>query len=212
MHQAAADKLDQILKATYGMAIPLLKGDTVKITNLIGNQVADTWAIGQTSPIEYSSLDHTRSRNSNIFFAKGMALYSNLRRPMLTLIEDTTPGRHDTLLCPCSAEIYVELGCKETHKSCTDNFHEAVKLLDIEIPFTPASLNLFMNVPVDGEGAVQRAPPRSTAGDYVVLRSEMPLYLVLSSCPQDITPINGSDRKPTDLRIQVRKEKRSLNP
>jgi uncharacterized protein YcgI (DUF1989 family) len=211
MHQAEAANLDQILKATYGVVIPLLVGDAVTITNLVGNQVVDTWAIGQASPIEYSSLDHTRSRNSNIFFAKGMALYSNLRRPMLTLVQDTTPGRHDTLLCPCSAAIYAELGCKVSHRSCTDNFHEAIKSLNIEMSFTPASLNLFMNVPVDAEGVVQRLPPRSQAGDYVVLRSEMPLYLVLSSCPQDITPINGSDRKPTDLGIQVKKATVSIN-
>jgi uncharacterized protein YcgI (DUF1989 family) len=31
-----------------------------------------------------------------------------------------------------------------------------------------------------------------------VLRAEMTLWLVFSACPQDITPINGALRAPTD--------------
>src|SRR5690606_37957571 len=102
-------------------------------------------------------------------------LVSNQRRPMFTVVEDTSPGRHDTLLCPCNQAIYRELGASADHRSCTGNLHEALAEEGLDIPFTPASLNLFMNVPVAADGSVDRVPPRTSPGDYVVLRAEMDL-------------------------------------
>jgi uncharacterized protein YcgI (DUF1989 family) len=192
-------ELNQILKATRGTAIKLCKGEAISVINLHGNQVVDAWAVNLTDATECSALEHTRSINSNMFFETGMTLVSNVRRPMLTLIEDTSPGRHDTLLCPCNAAIYQELGCTGYHRSCTDNFHEALAEHGIQCSYTPASLNLFMNVPVAEDGSVQRVPPRSKAGDRVTLRAEMDVMVVLSACPQDITPINGAGRQPSDI-------------
>jgi uncharacterized protein YcgI (DUF1989 family) len=190
---------NQILKATKGTAIKLCKGEAISVVNLHGNQVVDAWAVNLTDASECSALEHTRSINSNMFFEQGMTLVSNLRRPMLRLIEDSSPGRHDTLLCPCNAAIYQELGCTDYHRSCTDNFHEALAEQGIHCSYTPASLNLFMNVPVAEDGSVQRVPPRSKAGDRVTLLAEMDLMVVLSACPQDITPINGTGRQPSDI-------------
>lgn len=189
----------QILKATRGTAIRLRKGEAICIVNLHGNQVVDAWAVNMSDARECSALEHTRSINSNMFFDKGMTLVSNLRRPMLTLIDDTSPGRHDTLLCPCNGAIYKELGCTDYHRSCTDNFHEALAEQGLQCSYTPASLNLFMNVPVAEDGSVQRVPPRSKAGDSVTLLAEMDVMVVLSACPQDITPINGAGLQPSDI-------------
>jgi uncharacterized protein len=52
-------------------------------------------------------------------------------------------------------------------------------------------LNLFMNVPFDADGRLDFAPPTSQAGQYVALRAEMDLVLVMSACPQDVTAVNG---------------------
>lgn len=60
-----------------------------------------------------------------------------------------------------------------------------------------------MNVPVKADGTVDRVPPATAAGDYVVLRAEMDLTLVLSACPQDITPINGDARTPSDVAVAI---------
>jgi uncharacterized protein len=193
------------LTARHGAAYVLMAGDVAVIRNPHGNQVVDTWALSLSDPTEYSALEHTRSVNSNIFFDVGQRLMSIHRRLMLTLVEDTSPGRHDTLLCPCNAAIYRELGCIEAHRSCTDNFHEAIGNHGVRLPFTPASLNLFMNVPVAEDGSVDRLPPASRPGDHVVLRAEMDLLLVLSACPQDMTPINGADLNPRDILVEIRR-------
>ena len=193
----------RIVAAAKGAAFALGAGQYAIIENIHGSQVVDTWALAQTNPYEHSSLDHTRSVNSNIFFENGMALVSNLRRPMLTMVQDTSPGRHDTLLCPCNAAIYKELRCEGYHRSCTDNFHEALATIGVKLPFTPASLNIFMNVPVHADGSVDRVPPASKPGDFVVLRADMDVLLVLSACPQDVTPINGAGRTPQDIAVRI---------
>jgi uncharacterized protein len=178
-------------------------GQFARIANIHGNQVVDTWALSESDPFEVSSMDHTRSVNSNIFFTEGMSVQSSRRRSMLTMVADSAGVRHDTLLCPCSKELYQELGCAEYHRSCTDNFHEALAQANGVLGFTPASLNLFMNVPVGPDGTVDRVPPATAAGDYVVVRADMDLVLVLSACPQDITPINGASRAPKDVAVCI---------
>jgi uncharacterized protein YcgI (DUF1989 family) len=192
-----------VVKASHGRAFAVKAGQCIRITTPVGTQVADTWAFAAGDPSEHLSMDHTRSVNSNIFVDLGARLVSNHRRVMLTVAEDTTPGRHDTLLCPCNPAIYRELGAPADHRSCAGNMHDALGEAGLTVPFTPASLNLFMNVPVAADGSVDRLPPRSAAGDSVVLRAEMDLTLVISACPQDITPINGDARMPTDLHVDI---------
>jgi hypothetical protein len=36
-----------------------------------------------------------------------------------------------------------------------------------------------------------------------VFRAEMDLFVVLSACPQDITPINGDERTPRDVQVRI---------
>lgn len=189
--------------ARHGKAVQVERGSHVKVINTFGSQVVDTWAFVEGAIHEHLSMDHTRSVNSNIFVGNGTLLVSSERRPMLTVVEDTSPGRHDTLLCPCNAAIYRELGVEGYHRSCTENLHEALGALNLHAPFTPASLNLFMNVPVDADGAVRRHPPASRPGDTVCLRAELDLVVVFSACPQDITPINGAGRQPRDVEISI---------
>jgi uncharacterized protein YcgI (DUF1989 family) len=193
----------QAVAASHGRAFRMKAGQFARIVNTHGNQVVDTWAVAESDPFEVSSMDHTRSVNSNIFFTEGMSVQSSRRRSMLTMVADSARVRHDTLLCPCSGELYRQLGCTEYHRSCTDNFHEALAEANIEPDFTPASLNLFMNVPVAADGTVDRVPPATAAGDYVVLRADIDLVLVLSACPQDLTPINGAARTPKDVAVSI---------
>lgn len=193
----------EILPARYGRAMRLSAGQSVEVVNLHGSQVVDSWAFAAADPAEYLAMDQTRSVNSTIFVRQDMRLISNRRRAMLLLAEDTSPGIHDTLLCACNAAIYRELGCAPGHRSCEQNLHEALAAIGMSVPFTPAPFNLFMNVPVAADGTLDRIPPQSRPGDRVRLQAEMDLVVVFSACPQDVTPINGAARMPTDIELRV---------
>lgn len=193
----------QIVPARFGAAFRLERGQAIEILNIAGNQVVDTWAVSAAEPVQIMSMAQTRSVNSSIFARAGMMLMSDRRDPMLAFEADTSPGVHDMLLCACNAAIYRELGCTPDHRSCSQNFTEALAEQGKTLPFTPAPLNLFMNVPVAADGTIDRVPPTARPGDLVVLRAQMPLFVVLSACPQDVTPVNGASRSPADIAVRI---------
>jgi len=193
----------ETIRANYGLGVRLHAGETLDVINTHGTQVVDTWAFNDADTSEFMSMAHTRSVNSRVWPVLGQSFVSIKRRPMLRLLEDTTPGDHDTLLCACNAAIYAELGCVGYHRSCEDNLHEVLAGQTRDVSFTPAPLNLFMKVGVAPDGAVIRASPTSRAGDRISFRAEMDLLVVMSACPQDITPINSEERTPRDVQVRI---------
>jgi uncharacterized protein YcgI (DUF1989 family) len=192
-----------VVAARHGRAIRLSRGQTIKIVSVHGTQVLDLWAFNDDDPTEYMSMEHTRSKNSKITLAVGDSYVSDRRRPMLTVLEDTSPGVHDTLLCACNSYIYQEAGCREYHRNCSDNLHEALGEIGLRFPFTPGPLNVFMNIPVHADRSISRLPPSTRPGDYLKLKAEMQLVVVISACPQDLTVINGPDKTPRDVHFAV---------
>ena len=85
----------------------------------------------------------------------------------------------------------------------TDNLTAAMSELGLRDPETPAPLNLFMNIPWTEDGRLMLKEPVTKRGDHVVFRAEMDVVVAFSACPQDILPINGRARHPTEAHFQV---------
>jgi hypothetical protein len=110
-------------------------------------------------------------------------------------------------MAACDPARYRQLGVEhwEEHGSCAENLVLALKELneraglkgakgvgaDVTINNVPAPLNLFMNVPWTDDGNISFKAPKSKAGDYVRLRAERDIVIVMSSCPQDVIDINN---------------------
>ena len=191
------------IPARKGRAVRVAKGQSVKVVNTHGSQVVDTWAFNRDAPAEFMSMEHLRVEIGGIFPRAGDALVSNRRRPILTLIEDTSPGIHDTLLAACDVHRYRLLGCEEGHANCTDNLHMALAEIAFTAQETPSPLNLWMNIPVLEGGAIDYLPPVSKPGDYVILRAEMDAVVAFSACPQDMVPVNGEACVPVEAHFAV---------
>jgi uncharacterized protein len=192
------------IPARKGKAAFVAKGQLVKIINTHGEQVVDTWAFRRDDMTEFMSNEHTRAHILKIIPKTGDALLTNRRRPILTLLEDTSGGVHDTLIAACDRYRYELLGCEGHHDNCTDNLAQGLADLGLTPPETPSPLNLFMNIPVAADNSLSfEAPPAPVKGGYVVLRAEMDLVIAFSACPQDILPINGAACQPTDAHFSV---------
>ena len=191
------------IPARRGKAAPVSKGQHVKVVNTHGEQVVDTWAFNAADLSEFMSMEHTRPTLMKLRPEAGDSLVTNIRRPILTLVEDTSPGVHDTLMAACDDPRYRLLGCTEYHDNCTDNLHAGLEELGLKSPETPSPLNLFMNIPWTGEGGLSWGEPASKPGDYVAFRAEMDLVIAFSACPQDILPINGRNRQPTEAHFEI---------
>ena len=186
-----------------GRAARIGKGQFVKVINTHGEQVVDTWAFSAADLGEFMSMEHTRATLQKLRPAVGDALFTNKRRPILTLIQDTTNGIHDTLMAACDNERYGLLGCTEYHDNCTDNLTSAMAELGLKEPETPSPLNLFMNIPWTPEGQLSFDEPQTKPGDYVVFKAEMDAVVAFSACPQDILPINGRAGQPTEAHFEI---------
>jgi uncharacterized protein len=192
-----------VVPARGGRAVRMTRGAEIEIINPAGTQVVDTWAVCPPDGAEHMSMEHTRVALGRLVPRAGDALYSNGRRALMTLVADTSPGVHDTLMASCDAERYRQLGAADGHASCAGNFAAALRELGETPPPVPAPLNLFMNVPWTADGSLSFAPPRSRPGDLVRLRAETDLILVLSACPQDLVPVNGAAQQPTEIHFRL---------
>jgi uncharacterized protein len=191
------------IPARLGRAAIMVKGQTIKVINTHGEQVVDTWAFNRADLHEFMSMEHTRAGICRLVPRPGDAMLTNHRRSILTLLEDTSGGVHDTLMAACDRYRYEQLGCKEYHNNCTDNLADAMKALGLTVPETPSPLNLFMNIPWTSDGCLSFEAPVSTLGSYVVLRADMDLVIAFSACPQDMLPINGVACKPTEAHFLI---------
>lgn len=191
------------ISARQGKATFLHHGQNIKVINTYGQQVIDTWTFNREDLHEYMSMEYTRSLLERITPLVGDSLVTTRRRPILTLIEDHSPGAHDTLIAACTRWGYRAQGYTDYHENCTDNLSNALGKLGLSVAMTPCPLNLFMNVPVTAEGVLTFQPPLCSKGDYVVLRAEMDCVVVFSACPQEKLPVNGVDGRPTDAHFQI---------
>ncbi len=191
------------LPARAGRAVRLRAGQMVKLVNTHGTQVVDCWAFMADDPSEFMSMEHSRVGIGRVNPRRGDVLLSNHRRPILNLVEDTSPGVHDTLIAACDRYRYEQLGAKGPHANCTDNLREALREIGFAPSETPAPLNLFMNIPIGADGAVRFEPTLAKAGDFVTLRAERDVVVAFSACPQDMVPINGRDMVPREAHYQV---------
>ena len=191
------------IPARRGVAVRLARGGRARVVNTRGQQVVDCWAFNAAELGEFMSMEHSRVAIGRLIPAVGDSMVTNRRRPILTLVEDTSGGIHDTLFAACDRWRYETLGYRGYHDNCTDNLAAALAALGLVPPETPSPFNLFMNIPVIAGMRVEIRPPVSTPGSYVTLRAEMDCVLALSACPQDIVPVNGLALTPTEAHLDL---------
>lgn len=192
--------------AGHGKAARLAAGQKIKLINTHGSQVVDCWAFNAYDLREYMSMESSRVWNKRLNPKVGDVFVTLKRRPILTLVEDTTPGIHDTFMAACDRYRYELLGVEGYHRNCQDNMNEGLMELGVTPPFpVPASWNIFMNIPVlEDMNSLDFRPTECAPGDYIVIRAEMDCFVAFSACPQDILPIHGEGgAPPKDAHFQV---------
>ena len=173
-----------------------------------------------TPAMEFMSMSHSRAATLHLRPKVNDTLVTNIREPILTVVEDTSGGIHDTLIAACDPARYKGLQVEnwEKHGSCSENLVLALQELneraglkgnkavgsDITVNSVPAPLNLFMNIPWDDDGDIGFHAPKSKEGGFVRMKAERDIVVVMSACPQDVLDINA--KKPTDAHFLVEGE------
>src|SRR5258708_10583471 len=157
------------IRARGGAAARVTAGKRVKVTNTHDTQVVKTWAFNANDVTEWMSMEASRAWFMKLRAAVGDSFLTNQRRPILTLVEDTSGGAHDTLMAACDLPRYRLLGVEGHHDNCRDNLHAGLSALGIKVPATPPPPNPVMNIPRTPDGTLAWAEPVSTAGSYALL-------------------------------------------
>ncbi len=189
------------IPAREGRAFRVAAGESFRVIDPEGQQVADLFCFLAGDVSEYLSAEHTRVALGRLFPRVGESFTTNLRRPVLTLVADDSPGVHDMLCAACSPSRYVLLGVSGWHASCEENLQRAMAELghsDIEIP---QPVNIFENNPILPGGGLGTEPAPTSPGDSVTLRAELDVIVVVTACPQDVTPLCGG--LPTAIDIEA---------
>jgi uncharacterized protein len=193
---------DFVLAPARCIARTLSRGQTLRITDLEGQQVADLIAFALPDLSDRLWPSTTIRLNGTVYLTAGHTLYSELSRPLLAIPKDTC-GRHDMLAGSCNAEIDKVRYRVDDHRGCVENFVEAIAPWGLGRTDIPMSFNVFMNCPVEPGGGWSIAEPASRAGDYITFRAEADILVAISNCPQDLNPCNAGELKPLGIAISA---------
>ena len=191
------------IPAGRGKAARIEAGRHVRVINTFGTQCVDTWAFIDGHMDQPLSMEHCREVHQRICFTVGDELVSNHYQPMFTIMADTSPGNHDSIVAACSAATYTRVGYPEGHANCAHNLRAALAELDTAPLLTPSPWNLFMLAPVIDGLRIEYQRPDCKPGDYVELRAEADCIIAFSACPDDVWPTNGGDGTPVDAHFAI---------
>lgn len=187
------------LEPQTGAALIVKQGERLEVIDPEGEQVSDLISFAHDTRSEWLSSGRTIDYANTIYLTAGHVLYSNRSRPMWTIVEDTV-GRHDFLFTPCSPEMFrILYKTSGHHPSCFENLARSLEPFGIAPDAIATTFNIFMNVDVLPSGELRIRPPRSRAGDRLVLRAEMDLIVGITACSAELS--NNSRFKPIDVRL-----------
>ncbi len=176
------------------------RGDLIRIVDLKGQQVGDPWAFATEPELEWLSTSQTRDITERLFPAVGDCFYGQSAEPMLTLVEDGSPGPHDMLFPACDRALYERAGLPG-HPNCRDNLLTAPRAEGVSLPFVPDPVDFFQNSPPQPDGRLEVLPSINPQGGYVTLRAERDVLLVITACSVDFHPTNGGTC--TEIAVEI---------
>jgi hypothetical protein len=191
---------DEVVRARASWSRVIVRGQTLRIIDLEGNQAVDCLLYNAHDLAERYSAPDTIVRQRSIFLSKGSALVSSEGNVMMTITDDVC-GHHDTIAGACSPESNtLRYGHHTKHQhACVDNFLHEHATRGAGKRDMVSNINWFMYVPVEADGTLGIVDGHSAPGKYVDLRAEMDTLVVVSNCPQINNPCNGF--RPTPVRM-----------
>jgi uncharacterized protein YcgI (DUF1989 family) len=187
------------IPAGTARAVTLRAGQSLRIVNVEGGQVADFIAFNAGDMTEALSTVHTLVSIGTLFPTKGHALRTNRRRKMVEITRDDT-GRHDMLIAACDPWRYEYDFGVTGHRSCADNYLEVLREWRIERHQLPHPINFFQNMRYP-EGRVEFDRSLAKPGDVVELKALMDLVAAVSACPMDLNPISNFQIRPVAIEV-----------
>src|SRR5581483_672495 len=180
------------IAAQSAVAMHLRQGDTLRIVDVHGEQVADLALFAAADLRDCFSPGRSIDYNESIRVLRGDTLYSHNSVELARVVGDVV-GVHDLLLAPCSEAMFERRG-ELAHPSCHANLVAVLQEFGIESDAVTATLNVFMDVRVGADGKITIHPPPSRPGDAFAILALQDLVVGVSACASEKT--NNGTCKP----------------
>jgi uncharacterized protein len=205
--------LEQVVPAKHGFAGIVRQGETIRLTDLEGQQVIDFVVFNNDDRREKLSASYSRSRwfvpqgsdyRPRNTVGEGDWLMSTTCRPLMTITKETAErkGVHDLHHRMCNRFMMNVINGVD-QDGCHEIIGKAIAPFGVDYSEIPDPINVFMNYPYDVEkDGFYINPPITKAGDYIEFRAEMDCLVALSNCPEDMcTACNGKHCTPIKVEI-----------
>lgn len=185
---------EHLIPAGDGWMYPLLKGQTLRIVDLEGNQGLDFLCYDLHNPEDHYSATQTIVRQKKLYINVGTVLVTESGKELLEMVADTCTC-HDTMggACACESNT-VRYGHHTLHmKTCRDTFlNEISNYADqySKVDLVP-NVNLFAQILKLPDGRFEFLDGISTPGSYVEFKAINDTMILISNCPQINNPCSG---------------------
>jgi urea carboxylase-associated protein 2 len=164
----------------------LVRGTRLRLTNLEGDGCIGCLVYNADQPIERLNVPDTIKVQWNAYLSRGKLLLSDMGRALMSILEDTS-GRHD-VFCGCSNEAvnarkYGSGTNHGAHPNARDRFLVGLAKHGLGRKDIVANVNLFKEVRVGEDGRTTLLAGPGSPGEYVELRAEMNVLVVLANTP-----------------------------
>ena len=160
-------------------------------------------------PAERYNMPDTLKAQHIARLTTGFVLYSDMGRILCSIVEDKV-GWHDPIGGTSNSKLvekkhgpsrYQEER-NDYHKNGRDSFLIEMAKWGLGPRDLTANVNFFSRVDVAEDGSMSFAPGNSKAGDFVDLRAEMNVLVILNTCPHPLDPNPSYEPKPVRLSIR----------
>jgi uncharacterized protein len=174
------------IPAGWYATVRLRRGEALRIIDECGRGSVSVVGWREEDTSERINCADTVKVQWSAAISKGRVLLSDMGRVFLSLVEDTS-GAHDLLVggsTPASTRVASGATMRNTH----ENFLAAAAKIGLGLRDIPPCVTFFAPVSLDANGRFLWTASRKQPGDFVDLRAEMNLVLVLSNCAHPLDP------------------------
>jgi urea carboxylase-associated protein 2 len=187
----------------------LKRGTALRLVDVEGGANVGAIFYNFECPMERYNMPDTLKAQHVARLTKGFVLYSDMGRILCSIVEDKV-GWHDPIGGTSNAKLveakygpsrYQEQR-NDYHKNGRDSFLIEMGKWGLGPRDLTANVNFFTRVDVAEDGSMSFAPGNSKAGEFVELRAEMNVLVILNTCPHPLDRNPTYEPKPVRLSIR----------
>ncbi|OYU35389.1 urea amidolyase associated protein UAAP1 [Novosphingobium sp. PASSN1] len=189
----ASDLLWEETLAPGGYATRRLpRGSRLRLIDTKGDACASLQIFNAEMPTERYSFADTVKIQWNAYLAKGKFLLSDMGRVLMSLVEDTTGGTHDTFSGTSNAHTnaakYGDGRNSGQFPNGRDRFLLGAAKHGLQRRDIHAAVTLFKGARIADDGTIEPQIGPFAPGREVVLRAEMDVIVVIANVPHVLDP------------------------